>query len=85
MGVVWIAMLIAMASWGSSHGNFHFGPFANGGINVLGTDYQYDVVGTGASQGVARVVLDNLHGNLSLKGQDAGGDVKVTGRRESNT
>ena len=29
---------------------------------------------------MTRVVLDNLHGNLSLKGEDAG-DIKVTGRK----
>jgi DUF4097 and DUF4098 domain-containing protein YvlB len=81
VGVVWIVMLVALASWGGNHGNFHFGPFNNGGINVLGTDYEYDVNAVGASQGITRVVLDNLHGNLSLKGQDAGGDVKVSGKK----
>jgi len=79
-GVFWIVMLVAFFSWAGNHGNLHFGPFTNGGINVLGTDYTYDVSATGASQGVSRVVLDNLRGNLSLKGQD-GGDVQVSGKK----
>jgi len=35
---------------------------------------------TESSRGVTRVVLDNLHGNLSIKGEDAG-DIAVTGRK----
>jgi DUF4097 and DUF4098 domain-containing protein YvlB len=81
VGIFWIVMLVAFFSWAGNHGNIHFGPFSNGGINILGTDYEYDVNATGASQGVSRVVLDNLHGNLSLKGQEAGGDVKVSGKK----
>jgi DUF4097 and DUF4098 domain-containing protein YvlB len=72
-------MMVAFFSW-ASHGNLHFGPFSSGNFNVLGHDYEYDVNKTGESQGVTRVVLDNLRGNLSVKGQD-GGDVKVTGRK----
>jgi DUF4097 and DUF4098 domain-containing protein YvlB len=79
VGIFWLVMMFAIFSW-ASHGNIHIGPFTNGGINFLGTDFTYDVSKTGASQGVSRVVLDNLHGNLSLKGQD-GGDVQVTGRK----
>jgi len=78
-GIVWIVMLIAFFSWAGNHGNLHIGPFSNG-FGMLGTEYTYEVNATGASQGVSRVVLDNLKGNLSLKGE-AGGDVKVSGRK----
>jgi DUF4097 and DUF4098 domain-containing protein YvlB len=79
-GVIWIVALIAFCSWASSTGHLHLGPFANGGIHLLGAEYDYDVSETGTSTGVTRVVLDNLHGTLSVKGED-GGDVKVSGRK----
>jgi DUF4097 and DUF4098 domain-containing protein YvlB len=79
-GIFWIVILLAGFSW-MGHGNVHIGPFTNTGLNsVLGSDFTYDVNKSGASEGVTRVVLDNLHGNLSLKGED-GGEVKVTGRK----
>ncbi len=79
-GVFWIVILLAGFSW-MSHGNVHIGPFTNGGLNsMLGKEYTYEVDKTGASEGVTRLVLDNLHGNLSLKGEQ-GGEVKVTGRK----
>jgi DUF4097 and DUF4098 domain-containing protein YvlB len=79
-GVFWIVMLVAFFNWAGNHGNLHFGPWSNGGINVLGTNYSYDVNATGDSKGVSRVVLDNLKGTLSLKGDD-GGEVKVSGKK----
>ena len=79
-GVFWIVILLASFSW-MGHGNVHIGPFTNGGLNsVLGKEFTYEVNKAGASEGVTRVVLDNLHGNLSLKGDD-GREVKVTGRK----
>ena len=45
---------------GSTRNGIHIGRFDAGGINILGTDYEYDVNANGASQGVARVVLDNI-------------------------
>ena len=79
-GIFWIVCIVAFVSWMGHRGNIHIGPFTNGGVNLLGTEYEFDVNATGASQGVTRVVLDNLRGNLSLKGED-GGDIKVTGRK----
>jgi DUF4097 and DUF4098 domain-containing protein YvlB len=78
-GLVWILVLAMFSFWGSRNG-MHIGRLDSGGVTILGTDYEYDVNATGAAQGVTRVVLDNLHGNLSLKGED-GGDIKVTGRK----
>ena len=68
------------AVWGGNRSNFHIGRLNTGGISILGSDYEYDVNTGGASQGISRIVLDNIHGNLSLKGTDAG-DVKVTGHK----
>jgi hypothetical protein len=79
-GILWLLVLFAFFGWVAHRHNIRIGPFTNGGVNILGSDYTFDVNATGASQGVARVVLDNINGNLSLKGED-GGDVKVSGRR----
>jgi DUF4097 and DUF4098 domain-containing protein YvlB len=79
-GILWIVVMVAFFSWLGHRHNIRIGPFTNGGVNLLGSDYPFDVNATGASQGVVRVVLDNINGNLSLKGED-GGDVKVSGRR----
>jgi DUF4097 and DUF4098 domain-containing protein YvlB len=78
-GVFWIVMLIAFFSWAGSHGNVNIGPFTRG-IHILGADYEYNVSETGVSTGVTRVVLDNLHGSISLKGGD-GGNLLVSGRK----
>lgn len=80
-GIFWIVVLIGFFSWAGHRGNVHIGPFTNGGVNILGSDYEYDVNATGASQGVSRLVLDNVHGNISLKGEEGNGDVKVSGRK----
>jgi len=79
-GIFWIIVLIGFFSWMGHRGNIHIGPFSNGGVNLLGTEYEFDVNATGASEGVSRVILDNIHGNISLKGEDSG-DIKVTGRK----
>ena len=76
----WIILLLFVA-WGSNNrGGFQLGRLNAGGINILGTDYEYDVNAVSPAQGVTRVVLDNIHGNLSLKGEDTG-EVKVSGRK----
>jgi DUF4097 and DUF4098 domain-containing protein YvlB len=74
----WIIVLI-FAVWGSNRSGFHFGRM-NNGVSILGTDFEYDVNAVSPAQGVSRVVLENIHGNLSLKGEETG-DVKVSGRK----
>ncbi len=79
-GFFWIFVLVMFAVWAGARHGIHIGRIDAGGVSILGTDYEYDVNANGNSQGITRVVLDNLHGNLSLKGED-GGDVKVSGRK----
>jgi len=79
-GWFWILILVMFVIWGSNRHGFHIGRLDSGGITVLGSDYEYDVNANSPSQGVSRVVLDNLRGNLSLKGED-GGDVRVSGHK----
>jgi DUF4097 and DUF4098 domain-containing protein YvlB len=72
-----LGLLIATAS--RNH-NLRIGRFDSPGVGIFGSDFDYDINAAESSRGVTRVVLDNLHGNLSLKGED-GGDIKVTGRK----
>jgi DUF4097 and DUF4098 domain-containing protein YvlB len=79
-GFFWIFIVVMFAVWGGARHGMRIGRIDAGGVSILGTDYTYDVSATGNTQGITRVVLDNLRGNLALKGEDAG-DVKVTGRK----
>lgn len=76
IGIFWIIVAALVISTLSRNHDFRFGP----GISVFGSDYDYDVNVTESSRGVTRIVLDNVHGDLSLKGEEAG-DIKVTGRK----
>jgi DUF4097 and DUF4098 domain-containing protein YvlB len=81
-GFFWIVLIVLFAiSFRGARNGIHIGRIDAGGVSILGTDYEYDVNATSGSEGVTRVVLDNIHGNLSLKGEDGNGDVKVTGRK----
>lgn len=79
-GIFWVLVLgVVIISFG--HGNdWRFGRLDSPGVSFFGSDYDYDVNATESSRGVTHVVLDNLRGNLSVKGEDAG-DIKVTGRK----
>lgn len=79
-GIFWVLLLGFFISLASRSHDWRFGRFDSPGVSVFGSDYDYDVSVTESSRGVTHVVLDNLHGNLSLKGEDAG-DVTITGRK----
>ena len=78
-GWFWI-VLVMFIVWGSNKGGFQLGRLNSGGITILGTDFEYDVNLVNPSQGVSRVVLDNIHGNLALKGEESG-EVKISGHK----
>jgi hypothetical protein len=79
-GIFWILVVGVFVITVSRNHNFRFGRFDSPGISVFGSDYDYDVSASESPRGVTRLVLDNLRGNLSVKGEDAG-DIKVTGRK----
>ena len=79
-GIFWIIVLCIFIAAVSRNHNYRFGRFDSPGVSFFGSDYDYDVNAAESPRGVTRVVLDNLRGNLSLKGEDAG-DIKVTGRK----
>ncbi len=79
-GWFWIFIIIMLVFWSGHRSGIHIGRLDNGGVTILGNDYEYDVNASSPSQGVTRVVLDNVRGNLSVKGEDSG-DIKVSGRK----
>jgi DUF4097 and DUF4098 domain-containing protein YvlB len=79
-GVVWIILIGFFIAFANRSGDFRFGRFGAPGVSVFGSDYDYDVNAAESPRGVTRIVLDNLRGNLSIKGEDTG-DIKVTGRK----
>ncbi len=79
-GWFWLFVLIGFVAWGGNKGGIHIGPFSSGGVNLLGQDFEYDVNSSTPSQGVTRIVLDNVKGNLAVKGGQTG-DIKITGHK----
>jgi len=84
-GIFWILVMGLVIATVSRNHNLRIGRFDSPGVSFFGSDFDYDINlsesnATQSSQGVTRVVLDNLRGNLSLKGENVG-DIKVTGRK----
>jgi Putative adhesin/Domain of unknown function (DUF5668) len=79
-GIFWILVVGLIITTASRNHNLRIGRFDSPGVSIFGSDFDYDINAAESSRGVTRVVLDNLHGNLSLKGEDEG-DIKVTGRK----
>ena len=48
---------------------------------MFGNDWDYDVNLTSNATGVKRIVFDGLRGNLAIRGEEASGDVRATGRK----
>ena len=83
-GFFWIVVVcVCLAIWGGQNG-IHIGRLnAPGSVSILGSvfDYGVDVNAPGAyTDGVTRIVLDNIDGDLTVHGGD-GLDVKVTGHK----
>jgi DUF4097 and DUF4098 domain-containing protein YvlB len=80
VGIFWILVAGVIIASASRNHNLQFGRFGSPGVSFFGSDYDYDVNVTESPRGVTRIVLDNVRGDLSLKGEDEG-DIKVTGRK----
>ena len=78
-GFFWVFVLILLVIWGSNRGGIHLGRI-NDGVTILGNDFDYDVNATSPAQGVTRIVLENIKGNVSLKGE-ASSEVRLTGHK----
>ena len=81
---VWVlGVIVAMGAWGYRRNGIHLGRLEASGINLLGTSYDYDVNATSTESGISRVVLENMKGNINVRGNAGGrGDsFTVTGHR----
>jgi hypothetical protein len=79
-GIFWILILGIFIITATRNRNFPFGRFDSPGVSVFGSDYDYDVSASESPRGLTRIVLDNLRGNIAIKGEDLG-DIKVSGRK----
>jgi DUF4097 and DUF4098 domain-containing protein YvlB len=78
--IFWVVVLCFFFAIFGHNRDFRFANFDSNGVSFFGTDYDYDVNVEEPAQGVNRIVLDNLRGDISLKGGDSD-IVKVTGRQ----
>lgn len=80
--IFWVIVLCFFLAVFGRNRDFRFAnlDFDNGGAGFFGTDYDYDVNQAQPAQGVNRLVLDGVRGNVSVKGDDSD-QVKVTGRQ----
>ncbi len=69
--IFWVVVLCFFFAIFGRNRDFRFANFDGDGFGFLGTDYDYDVNVAEPAQGVTRIVLDNLRGNISLKGDDS--------------
>jgi DUF4097 and DUF4098 domain-containing protein YvlB len=76
--IFWIIVVCVFFAVVNRNHDFRFGNFNTDGVSFFGSDYDYDVNVSEPAQGVTRIVLDNLRGDLSLKGDDSA-EVRVTG------
>ncbi len=81
-GLFWIVMLcLFLAVWSARRDGIHIGRInAPGSISILGSDYDYDVHTSAGTDGITRLVLDNIDGGLTVHGVD-GVEVTASGHR----
>src|SRR6185437_6452923 len=80
-GWIWILVIFAFpAIWFSANGVRLGRIGAPGSMNILGNVFDYGVSANSSTDGVTRLVLDNINGDLTVHGDDSS-DVKVTGHK----
>ncbi len=78
--IFWVVVLCFFLAVAGRNRDFRFAGFDSDGVSFLGTDYDYDVNEAQPADGITRIVLDGVRGNMSVKGDDSA-EVKVTGRQ----
>jgi len=79
--VFWTFVLCAFLAIVGGANGIHLGRLnAPGTVSILGSVFDYTVSANSTTDGVTRLVLDNINGDLTVHGDD-GGDVKVTGHK----
>ncbi len=76
--IFWVIVVCIFFAVANRNHDFRFASFNTDGVSFFGSDYDYDVNVSEPAQGITRVVLDDLRGDLSLKGDDSA-EVRVTG------
>lgn len=79
--IFWTFVFCAcLAIWGGANG-IHLGRInAPGSVSILGSVFDYGVTASSPADGVTRLVLDNINGDLTVHGDDSS-EVKVTGHK----
>jgi DUF4097 and DUF4098 domain-containing protein YvlB len=78
--IFWVVVICFFFAIFGRNRDFQFANFNTDGVGFFGTDFDYDVNVAEPADGVTRIVLDNLRGDISVKGGDAA-TVQVTGRQ----
>jgi DUF4097 and DUF4098 domain-containing protein YvlB len=78
--IFWVVVLCFFLAVFGHDRDFRLASFNTNSFGFFGSDYDYDVNAEEPAAGVTRLVLDNLRGNISLKGDDSG-VITVTGRQ----
>lgn len=80
--VFWtIFLCVFMAIWGASRRGIHIGRLNTPSTaSILGNSYDYGVSANSSTDGITRIVFDDLSGSLAVHGAD-GNEVKVTGHK----
>jgi DUF4097 and DUF4098 domain-containing protein YvlB len=80
--IFWTIMLcIIMGVWDAGRNGIHIGRLNTPGtVGILGTAFDYTVSANSGTDGVTRIVLDNINGDLTVHGDDSN-QVKVTGHK----
>ncbi len=82
-GWVFVVITLCVLGWIVSAGRngIHIGRMnSGGGISMLGSDFDYPVDATSSTDGVTRLILDNVNGDMTVHGSDEN-TVKVTGHK----
>lgn len=78
--IFWVIVVCFFLAVFGRNRDFRFGDFDTDRVSFFGNDYDYDVNQAQPAEGVARLVLDDIRGNVSLKGDDSA-EVKITGHQ----
>jgi DUF4097 and DUF4098 domain-containing protein YvlB len=81
-GLIFWALVICFLVFGAASRNgIHIGRLNTpGSISILGSSFDYTVGANSSTDGVTRLILDNIDGDLTVHGDD-GSDVKVAGHK----
>ncbi len=81
-GVFWIVVLcVFLAIWSAGRNGIHIGRLNTpGSVSILGSSFDYGVNESSSTDGVTRLILDNVNGDLTVHGGE-GSDVKATGHK----